>query len=64
MQFESCKFTNAERKYVSQHKDYFKEILAMIYKVFSIRLYLSYCRFPITVHNIFYLLNKLPKADA
>lgn len=64
MQFEFCKFTYVECQYVSQHKNYLKEILSMIYKVFSIRLYLFYCRFLIRVHNIFYLFNKLPKADA
>lgn len=38
MQFEFCKITNAREKYVSQHKNNFKEILVVIYTVFSVKL--------------------------
>ena len=38
MQFEFCKITNAREKYVSQHKNNFKETLVAIYAVFSVKL--------------------------
>lgn len=45
-----------------QHKDYFKEVLATIYTVFSVKLQF-FGRSLTAVNNMFYLFNKLPKAD-